>query len=253
MNPDEDRALGYAAEGDEELDAALTAEPRTLAHALADAALSLVPGGGIMAALLKHSHEESLRTAGELVDRAADPSGLEHLLARVEGNEEVAAIFRTAVEAATRTGDKQKRQMLGALVSQAVLDDAKVDESTIFVSMLRNLEGPHLRALVAMDRGDAAGHAIVDQQLKSDKTQITVERVAWIVGREVKRSVGDMPSSLLPVLIREGLAAPLQNATPGPRSIRVSYVSNDGTQWREYSIGGLGRQLLAYASDEPQD
>ena len=219
---------------------------------MAEAAVSdLIPGGSVFAALLRHGQQRSLQIARELVDRAAEPAGYEELLARVETNEEVAAIFRQAVDAAARTGDTEKRRMLARLVSEAVLDDAKVDEATIFVSIMRDMEGPHLRALELMRRGALESIDEVNERLGRGD-ELSEEDVALSMVRHIHNSVGDAsPTSLLPGLIREGLVATIQDKKAGVHPTNWKYVANNGTRWGDYKVSRLGHRFLAFVQENP--
>ena len=143
-------------EGDDEgMDERGYDESRNLGYKLARAAVSsFLPGGELLAALIDHEQERQLRIARGLVDQISEAAGAAELLRRVDQSEEVAAAFRQAVDVATRTGLEQKRKALARVVAAAVLDDAQVDEATLVVQALRDLDAPHIRALERMRRAE---------------------------------------------------------------------------------------------------
>ncbi|MCR6649170.1 MAG: hypothetical protein NVV70_13920 [Cellulomonas sp.] len=63
---------------------------------------------------------------------------------------EVEVLLGSAIHAAAETGLTAKRILLARVVAAAMLDDALVDESQLYVTALRELDGPHLRALARL-------------------------------------------------------------------------------------------------------
>lgn len=121
--------------------------------------LSLVPviGGGLQV-MYEDTRSHLGARAARTMQEIAEEAGIERLKGRLASDPEVEALFVQGLDAATRTGYEAKRRLLARLISAAVLDDAKVDESLLFVLALRDLDGPHLRALERLRRAqDEAG------------------------------------------------------------------------------------------------
>jgi hypothetical protein len=78
----------------------------------------------------------------------------EQSFARAMEHPETEAMFGWALRAAAETGVAAKRRMLSRVVAQAMNDDARVDEAQLFVAALRELDGPHLRALARLNAAD---------------------------------------------------------------------------------------------------
>lgn len=115
--------------------------------------LSLVPViGGALQVIYQDTRSHVAARAARTIQEIADETGVERLRERLASDPEVEALFVQGLDAATRTGYEGKRRLLARLISAAVLDDAKVDESLLFVLALRDLDGPHLRALERLRR-----------------------------------------------------------------------------------------------------
>lgn len=71
---------------------------------------------------------------------------------------ETESMFGAALRAALESGVQAKRRVLARVVAQAMIDDARVDEAHLFVAALRELDGPHLRALARLDDADKQQH-----------------------------------------------------------------------------------------------
>lgn len=71
---------------------------------------------------------------------------------RLVSNPEVESVFVSGLNAALFTGLEAKRRLLAQVVSAAILDDARVDESALIAQALRDLEAPHFRALERIRR-----------------------------------------------------------------------------------------------------
>ena len=114
--------------------------------------LALVPFGGTAQVLVEDTRARAANKASCTLDEIVEETGLERLRERLGENPELDALFAQGIDAAARTGYEAKRRLLGRLISAAVLDDAKVDESLLFVLALKYLDGPHIRALESLRR-----------------------------------------------------------------------------------------------------
>lgn len=99
--------------------------------------------------------------AREMAERVAAETGVEALAARLLDSQECEDLLLLAVELAARTSSAAKRRLLGRVVTQAVLDDAKVDTGFVILRVLDQIDAPHARAvediLRAEEAADAAG------------------------------------------------------------------------------------------------
>lgn len=127
----------------EQSDLAYDAETAVLAG------LALIPGvGGSLAVVAERTARRTRENIAEAGQAALSEAGDAN--AFIEGlrtDERLGYLFLSACEGAARTALAQKRRLLGILVGRAVHDDAQVDESELMLTVLRDLEGPHVRAL----------------------------------------------------------------------------------------------------------
>lgn len=155
MNPDEERALGFGVEGDDEgPDLRDFDESRTLAYTVGRVVLAIIPFGGAADVVIDTARQRVAARVQRTVDEIRDSAGEEALLRRLASDPELEAVFIQGIEAAARTGYEAKRRALARVITAAVLDDARVDESALFVAALRDLDAPHLRALERMLRAE---------------------------------------------------------------------------------------------------
>lgn len=78
---------------------------------------------------------------------------------RLVEDPELDAALVAAVEAAGRTGLEEKRRLLARAVTRAVLDDARVDEATLVIGVLAQIDAPHVRCLEAVRRAEEEAEA----------------------------------------------------------------------------------------------
>lgn len=243
MDPDDERARGFGIEGEDESDDLRGRdESRTLGYRMARAALASLPGGELLATLVDFERERQVRTALDLVNRVTERTGEEALLARVRGSQEISAAFRQAMEAATRTGHETKRRALPHIIVAAVLDDARIDESALLVSALRDLDEPHLRTLEAMRR---AGEKIESKvAARGVDTRVgpgpsLAERFENSVIAQIKADTSSVPSVVVVALARAGVIEP-----------RGTIASIPATRPEHHRVSGFGHRLLDYVRDE---
>jgi hypothetical protein len=72
------------------------------------------------------------------------------LVGRLRENPVLQNLLWDSVQAAMSAADQNKRLYLARVVANAVSDDAKIDDAQFTVNALRELEGPHIRALVKL-------------------------------------------------------------------------------------------------------
>lgn len=216
--------------GDEGDSAAETVgdESRTLGYKVARAALTtFIPGGELLAVLVDHEQQRLLRISGAFVDEIGDAAGAQRLVRRVEESEEVAAVFRQAVDAASRTGYEAKRRALARIVSAAVLDDAKVDESHLLTHALQDLDAPHFRVLEAMHRAEVRVRRAHGDADYPDRQEAEIEAV--------RLATEGTPEVVVAGLARVGAIAD-----------RGTWSSLSGRTCEAHETTDFGRLLLEY-------
>lgn len=203
--------------------------------ALARALLVAMPFGSSVDVLVEHTRKSLEYKARQTIREIVDATGVEELAERLASEPEVEAIFVQGLETAMRTGHEGKRRLLGRLISAAVLDDAKVDEGLLFVLALRNLDGPHIRALEAMRR---AVEKVDAEGLGRDERGYgpsSAERSANSIAAQVRNDLAGTPRAVSAGLVREGLIR--------SRGTWDS-VGRDGDKWENHELTAFGRALL---------
>jgi len=130
-------------------------QPPTVPDTIIRAVIAAFPYGkeslGIVYADTRARH--AAKVARTMSDIAA-VTGEDTLAARLSSSPEVEALFLDGLEAATRTGLEDKRQLLARVVAESVLDEAKVEDAQLLVQALRDLDAPHIRALERIRRAE---------------------------------------------------------------------------------------------------
>lgn len=136
----------------------------------------------------------ALEVMGGIVRRVG---GQEKLAARL-ASPEIESLFMEGLESAMRTGVAAKRRLLALVIANAVLDDAKVDASQLYVMALRDLEAPHIRALARLARTVQE----LQPQLPSDLT----ERPPFVeaANERVRKIWNAEPAPIQAALVRTG-------------------------------------------------
>lgn len=223
MDSDEERALGFGVEGDDEgPDVRDFDESGTLAYMVGRMVLSILPFGAAVDIVIDTARQRLASRVQKTVNEIRDSTGEEGLLRRLESDPELEAVFVQGIEAAARTGYEAKRRALAKVVTAAVLDDAKVDESALCVAALRDLDAPHLRALERITRAE-------DSVARQDGvTRVNDAEVTKAV-RAVMEGEHDAVHT---ALIRAGVAFPVGRSWGGPEAVGM--------------VSDFGRTLLAY-------
>jgi len=87
----------------------------------------------------------------EAIASSVDPALLERMLGESEGLD---AALSAAVEVGARTGLASKRRLLGRVIAQATIDSARVDEATLIVGVLGQVDAPHIRCLAVIHEAE---------------------------------------------------------------------------------------------------
>jgi hypothetical protein len=215
-------------------------------------AASLVPVfGGTLQVIYedtrRHVEARVARTMGEVVEE----TGIEVLRQRLSDSPEVEALFVQALDAATRTGHEGKRRLLGRLISTAVLDDAKVDESLLFVLALRDLDGPHIRALEAMRR---AGLKVEMESFARGGPDergygpTGAERLENSVRAEIKNDTRGVPSVITVALRSHGLIQNRRTWDGTSEGLEHCFITGFGRLFLDYL-----REVEVVAHDASED
>lgn len=156
---------------------------------------SLLPGGDIVANLRRRWTSRAQPVADAAVAAAG---GADELAAALEASEDLDVLLSRAIAAAGASASATKRRLLARVVSQAVLDDAEVDDATLILIALEQLEVPHIRALETIHR--------VDQERIAEGHRPPIAAGA---AREIDEVVSDsarqFPSALIRILLNTGL------------------------------------------------
>jgi len=159
--------------------------------------LAAVPGGtlagsvahepmSVIAALLQQRRERVQRFANEA--QAAADVQMEELLRQTATDARTLEMLARSVEAASRSLDDQKIDLLARLFVSAVRNPAKIDEVNILIEALRQIEASHLRVLAVLaETGPhlVPGRAADDQpRTPENMTQVATWRVEDILSAD---------------------------------------------------------------------
>lgn len=119
-------------------------EPPTIPDILARAAVAASPRFvGSLSILYEGTRDRYFARGAEVLEEvasSADPITLEQRLAE---SPQLDAALAAAVVAASSTGLDGKRRLLARVITEAVLDDALVDDATLMVGVLTQVDAPH--------------------------------------------------------------------------------------------------------------
>jgi uncharacterized protein (DUF2342 family) len=101
-----------------------------------------VVGEGIMARQRRRGHE--------FVGSVAQEAGADKFRSAIEEDPEREALFLSSLETAMATGLDNKRVYLARVVAHAFKSDEPIDEALLIAGALRELDGPHIRALARL-------------------------------------------------------------------------------------------------------
>jgi hypothetical protein len=102
----------------------------------------------VVAALWRQRRDRMQRFADEA--EASSCTRMEELLQEAAADPRTLEMLARSVEAAARSLDEQKIDLLARIFVSGVRDSAKVDEAIILIEALRQLEMPHLRLLTVL-------------------------------------------------------------------------------------------------------
>lgn len=154
--------------------------PPSVPDILARAAIAASPRvAGSLAILYEGVRDRWLARGREVLSEVTDSVSIEELERRLHDDEALDAALTAAIEAGARSGVKAKRRLLGRVVTQAVLDDARVDETVLRIGVLSQIDAPHARCLEAVHRAeeDAAEAGEIEPRAEGADRAI-VQRIA---------------------------------------------------------------------------
>ncbi len=163
--------------------------------------------GGSMLVLYEDSQRRWASKFERTVQDIAEMIDVDDLANRLAGNPRLDALFMNAIDAATRTGYESKRRLLAKVVAQAALDEAKVDESELLAAVLREIEAPHVRALVRL-------RAVEDSYVIGESPG----ELSQLVAAESQKE----PEPVIAVLVHTGTAINGTFPTGGLAAVRVT-------------------------------
>lgn len=188
--------------------------PRSSAvvDAVAAVGIGLIPvvGSSILTVLdqvQQHRDVQAMRTLAEMTaDIAPD-----RLRERLQDDQDVQALFINGVDYALRTGHEGKRRLLARVVRAAVLDDARIDDSLLYLYALRDLDAPHFRLLARLRQARLDLEAVRGLELTEER--MAEERNRY--SEYVRHSWDQAPGPVQAALVRTGCAIdPDQGPTP---------------------------------------
>lgn len=178
-------------------------EPPTWLETSGKAAARLVPYVGssisvVLEDVLARHRSRGMDVVQDIADHLPDADSL---MSRLAANEEVELIFVEGVEIAIRSGFAAKRRLLAKVVARAVNDDAKIEESQLIVTALRDLDAPHIRALARLRTVQNEAEASKDP---GDQNKSAHDRVTGAVASASYKE----PVPIRSTLVRTGVVFP---------------------------------------------
>lgn len=123
----------------------------------ASGALELSVGGGVVPATAKLTFGIKRRwnsRGHEVLEEVASAVDGTRLEQRLLDSPEIEVLLARAISAAAASAVEDKRRLLARVVQAAVLDDAAIDQSTLIVDVLEQVDAVHLRCLEAIARAE---------------------------------------------------------------------------------------------------
>lgn len=197
-------------------------EIRPWADVLADAGVEFMPPAAkAMKVIADQWWARHSARAESVIQDVLERTGPDRLGSAMMRDPLVEAVFLDGVDAGARTGLDAKRRLLAMVISEAVLDDARVDESLLYVQALRDLDAPHLRALERIARAEEAA-ALAPEE-------------AWGQQWDGEHVFKDEPHPIRAALVRTGCATNPPTTRVIDKSVRVYHATTP-----------FGRGLLAH-------
>lgn len=145
----------------------------------------------------------------EVVDASTDVAGLPLLKARLEASEELDVLFAAALEAGAISALSRKRSLLGKVVGQAAADDALIDEVSLTVGVLSQIDAAHVRCLAAIKLAEDEATAKGEVRTRADFAEREIVQ-------RIKNAGASYPPPVIALLAGLGLVEATGTATPWP-------------------------------------
>ena len=175
------------------------AKPPSIADIVTRTALTASPRfAGSLMTLYEGFRARWVARANEVAEEAAAGIGLERLEARLAESEPLDAAFAAAVEAGTSSAMVAKRRMLGRMIAQAALDDALVDEATLYVGILRQIDTPHVRCMEIVYRAEEEADAAGEVHPRADGSEREINQ-------RIRDAAATQPPPVTTLLVSLGL------------------------------------------------
>ncbi len=184
--------------------------------------LSLVPIlGGALAIVYQGARARHRDRLGLFLQEVTKETGTDLLEDRLTKDEIFDTVFVTAAETASLTGLAAKRRLLAKVIAQATVHEAKVDTAQLVVLALRDLDAPHIRALVHIrDAQDAADAEEAPYPGKRDEN----------AENAVKEATRDQPLPVKTALLHTGVAIGSSGLSFSPGGTSVGRLSDFGRE-----------------------
>lgn len=136
--------------------------------------LELGVGGGIfpanakLAVSLKRGWNSRGQEVLDSLTQAVDGEVLERRLLQAP---EVQVLLARAVNAAAASSLASKRRLLARVVQAAVLDDAAIDQSTLILDVLEQVDAVHIRCLEAIARAERESKEAGDWEFTAERAE----------------------------------------------------------------------------------
>lgn len=198
-------------------------EPPTAVETTVKAVLRAIPYvGSSLSTIFEDTRARHVARGVQVVEEVAMAAGADRLSDRLAKDEEVEVLFIEGVEIAVRSGLIAKRRLLARVVAKAVLDEAEIEPAQLLVQALRDLDSPHLRALVRIRNAEKTAEEVDVDGETDDARGERIADAAETAGRTE-------PTPIIAALIRTGVVYP---ATLWNGGVAV------------YGVSEFGRRLL---------
>jgi hypothetical protein len=165
----------------------------------------------------------------ESLDEALTRVDASVLESRVEESEGVSVLVVRALQAAADSSLRDKRRLLGQLISESALDDAAIDENLVWVDILAQVDGPHVRCMEAIRRAEREAVA------REERGPVAEAAEKPYVPR-IQEAANRYPSPVIRVLATLGL---IQGTVAWDESTRVTGMTLLGERLLDYLRDGI--------------
>lgn len=197
--------------------------------------LDLVPyAGSSLSGAYEGIRQRRVARASECIDSVISQVGAEQLAERIESNEYVEILFMNSINLASSTAYGAKRNLLAKAVATAVEDDAKIERATLIFYALRDLDEPHIKALVRLRNIEDSNTHNHNADQASDNEDRSFEDAHNAVVEASKQE----ELIIISALTKTGVAEPATLFNGGHAILRVS---------------DFGRLVLADLEIDPND